>query len=75
MHLMNRKNERLRYYQKFNETVLRQNLWTLFGVMRLLTYSAIRCLTFKNIFDIKLGKEIEEWKEFGLKLAKEKMLQ
>jgi hypothetical protein len=75
MHLMNWKNESLRYYQKFNETVLRQNLWTLFGVMRLLTYSAVRCLRFKNIFDIKLGKEIEEWKESGLKLAKEKMLQ
>ena len=75
MHLMNWKNGSLRYYQKFNETVLRQNLWTLFGVMRLLTYSAVRCLRFKNIFDIKLGKEIEEWKESGLKLAKEKMLQ
>jgi hypothetical protein len=74
MHLMNWKNESLRYYQKYNETVLRQNLWTLFGVMRLLTYSAIRCLTFKELFDMKLGKEIEEWKESGLKLAKVKML-
>ena len=75
MHLLNWKNGSLRYYQKFNETVLRQNLWTLFGVMRLLTYSAVRCLRFKNISDIKLGKEIEEWKESGLKLAKEKRLQ
>ena len=74
MHLINWKNGSLRYYQKFNETVLRQNLWTLFCVMRLLTYSAVRCLTFKELFDIKLGKEIEEWKESGLKLAKEKML-
>ncbi len=75
MHLMNRKNGSLRYYQKFNETVLRQNLWTLFGVMRLLTYSAVRCLTLKKLFETKLSKEIEEWKESGLKLAKEKMLQ
>ena len=37
--------------------------------------SAVRCLTFKKLFDIKLGKEIEEWREFGLKLAKEKILQ
>ena len=42
--------------------------------MSLLTYSAIRCLTFKELFDIKFGKEIEEWKESGLKLAKVKML-
>ena len=74
MHLINWKNGSLRYYQKYNETVLRQNLWTLFSVMRLLTYSAARCLTFKELFDIKLGKEIKEWKESGLKLAKEKML-
>ena len=73
-HLMNRKNGSLRYYQKYEEIILRQNIWTLFGVMRLLTYSAIRCLTFKELFYIKLGKEIEEWKESGLKLAKVKML-
>lgn len=75
MHLMNRKNGSLRYYQKFNEAVLRQNLWTLFCAMILLTCSAVKCLTFKNIFDVELGKEIEDWKESGLKLAKEKMLQ
>jgi len=71
---MNRKNGSLRYYQKYEETILRQNIWTLFGVMRLLTYSAIRCLTFKELFDIELGKEIEEWAESGLKLAKVKIL-
>lgn len=73
-HLINWKNGSLYYYQKYNETVLRQNLWTLFCVMVLLAYSAIRCLTFKELFDIKLDKEIEEWKESGLKLAKVKML-
>ena len=31
-HLRNRKNDSLRYYQKFSETVLRCNLWTLFIV-------------------------------------------
>lgn len=74
-HLINRKNGSLRYYQKYNETVLRQNLWTLFAIMRLTIDSAVRCLIFKKLFDVKLGKEIEEWRESGLKLAKEKMLQ
>ncbi len=73
-HLINLKNGSLRYYQKYNETVLRQNLWTLFSIMVFTIDSAVRCLTFKKLFDIKLGKEIEEWRESGLKLAKEKML-
>ena len=73
-HLINWKKGSIRYYQEYNENVLRKNLWTLFYVMVLLTYSAVKCLTFKELFDIKLTKEIEEWKTSGLKLAKEKML-
>ena len=69
-HLMNRKNGSLRYYQKYNETVLRHNLWTLFCVMRLLIYNAVRCIKIKNIFNLKLDKEIEEWSESGLNHAK-----
>jgi len=73
-HLMNRKNGSLRYYQKYSETVLRQNLWTLFSIMVFTIDSAVRCLTFRKLFDIKLRKEIEEWRDSGLKLAKEKLL-
>ena len=74
-HLINWKNGSLRYYQKYNKTVLRQNLWTLFSIMVFTINSAVRCLRFKELLDIELGKEIEEWGEFGLKLAKEKLLQ
>ena len=73
-HLINWKKGSIRYYQEYNENVLRKNLWTLFCIMVLLTYSAVRCLTLNELIDRKLGKEIEEWKESGLKLAKEKML-
>ena len=74
-HLINWKKGSIRYYQKYNETVLRQNLWTLFSIMVFTIDNAVRCLKFKELFDIKLGKEIEEWRESGLKLAKEKLLQ
>ena len=73
-HLINWKKGSIRYYQEYNKNVLRKNLWTLFCVMVLLTYSAVKCLTFKELLGIKLTKEIEEWKTSGLKLAKEKML-
>ena len=74
-HLINWKKGSMRYYQKYNETVLRQNLWTLFSIMVFTIDNAVRCLKLKELFDIKLGKGIEEWRESGLKLAKEKMLQ
>ena len=64
----------MRYYQEYNENVLRKNLWTLFSIMVILINSTIRCLTFKELFNIELDKKIEEWKESGFKLAKEKIL-
>ena len=73
-HLINWKKGSIRYYQEYNENVLRKNLCTLFCIIVLLTYSAVRCLTFNELIDRKLAKKIEEWKTFGLKLAKEKML-
>ena len=73
-HLINWKKGSLHYYQKYNENVLRKNLWTLFSIMVFLIDSAARCLTFNELISRKLIKEIEEWKTSGLKLAKEKML-
>lgn len=73
-HLINWEKGSIRYYQEYNENVLRKNLWTLFSIMVFLVYSAVRCLTFNELIDRKLTKEIEEWKTSGLKLAKEKML-
>ena len=74
-HLTNWKNGSLRYYQEYNETVLKHNLWLVFDIMLMLVCYAVRCLRFKKLLDIELGKEIEEWAESGLKLAKEKLLQ
>ena len=73
-HLTNWKNGSLRYYQKCNETVLKVNLWLVFSIILMLESYAVRCLRFKELLDIKLGKEIEEWAESGLKLEQEKML-
>ncbi|MHA1305528.1 MAG: hypothetical protein DRP89_07885 [Candidatus Neomarinimicrobiota bacterium] len=73
-HLINWKKGSIRYYQEYNENVLRKNLWILFSIMVFLIDSAVRCLTFNELIDGRLTKEIEEWKTSGLKLAKEKML-
>lgn len=73
-HLINWKKGSMHYYQEYNENDLRKNLWTLFSIMVILINSTVRCLTFKELFDIELDKEIEEWKESGFKLAKEKIL-
>jgi hypothetical protein len=74
MHLINWKKGSIRYYQEYNEDVLRNNLWTLLSIMVFLIDSAVRCLTFNESIGRKLAKEIEEWKTSGLKLAKEKIL-
>ena len=73
-HLINWKNGSLRYYQEYSENHLRKNLWTLFSIVVILINSALRCLTFKKLFDIELVKEIAEWKDSGFKFAKEKIL-
>ena len=70
-HLINWKKGSLRYYQEYNENVLRKNLWTLFCIIVFLIYSVYRCSTFNKLIDRKLAKEIEEWKVSGLKLAEE----
>ena len=64
-HLINWKKGSIRYYQEYNENVLRKNLWTLFSIMVFLIDSAVRCLTFNELIDRKLTKEIEDGKHLG----------